>query len=198
MQPSQKDTASEPRHDQGVVHGRFQVLHNDHVRYILMAQKLASQLGLGVGISSGANLLGALKVQDELGPDAVVVTMLCDSNKKYLSTDLLRDEPVKPDHMSPHVELMGFTSYNRVCNMCFGPEDLLALTESNDRISGVRYRQAGVEQQLDAMGEDIEEYAGIYGYWAGIQGLMLVLFAVAMGCCCKQHPALPPPTTTRS
>jgi cysteine synthase A len=98
---------------------------------ILMAQKLASQLGLGVGISAGANLLGALKVQDELGADAVVVTMLCDSNKKYLSTDLLREEPVKPDHMAPHVDLLGFTSYNRVCNMCFGPEDLLALTDSN-------------------------------------------------------------------
>ena len=57
---------------------------------ILMAQKLAAQLGLGVGISSGANLLGALTVQDALGPDAVVVTVFADDNKKYLSTDLLQ------------------------------------------------------------------------------------------------------------
>src|SRR5271165_56347 len=34
---------------------------------ILMAQKLASELGLAVGISSGANFLAALKVQEMLG-----------------------------------------------------------------------------------------------------------------------------------
>jgi cysteine synthase A len=36
---------------------------------ILMAQKLASNLGLAVGISSGANFLGALMVQNEMGDD---------------------------------------------------------------------------------------------------------------------------------
>jgi hypothetical protein len=62
---------------------------------ILMAQMLAAQLGLGVGISSGANFLGALKVQEQLGAQSVVATVFPDSNKKYLSTDLLtvrRDE----------------------------------------------------------------------------------------------------------
>jgi cysteine synthase A len=90
---------------------------------ILMAQKLAGELGLGVGISSGANLLAALEVQDELGPEAVVVTVLPDSNKKYLSTDLLREEPVKPGHRSPHVTLHGFRAMNRVCSVCFDPAD---------------------------------------------------------------------------
>jgi cysteine synthase A len=85
---------------------------------ILMAQRLASELGLGVGISSGANLLGAILLQDRMGGDATVVTVFCDSNKKYLSTDLLREEPVKPDHLTPDVELLGFTAYNRVCQMC--------------------------------------------------------------------------------
>src|SRR5215469_2730184 len=51
---------------------------------ILLAQKLASELGLGVGISSGANFLAAVKVQNELGSDAVVATVLADDNKKYL------------------------------------------------------------------------------------------------------------------
>ena len=60
-----------------------------------MAQKLARQLGLGVGISSGANLLGALQVQERLRPDAVVVTVFADDNKKYLSTDLMRNEPAQ-------------------------------------------------------------------------------------------------------
>ncbi len=75
---------------------------------ILMAQKLASELGLAVGISSGANLIGALKVQEQLGSTAVVATIFCDDNKKYLSTDLTRHEPVKPGYISPEVELIGF------------------------------------------------------------------------------------------
>jgi len=85
---------------------------------ILMAQKLARQLGLGVGISSGANLLGALKVQEELGPEAVVVTVFADDNKKYLSTDLMREEPGKDGFMSPEIELKGFQAYKRACAVC--------------------------------------------------------------------------------
>jgi cysteine synthase len=89
---------------------------------ILMAQLLASRLGLGVGISSGANFLGALKIQDELGPDAVVVTVFSDDNKKYLSTDLMREEPVKPGFLSPQVELTGFQACKRVCMTCCDEE----------------------------------------------------------------------------
>jgi cysteine synthase len=87
---------------------------------ILMAQLLA-QHGLAVGISSGANVIGALRVQQQLAPNAVVVTVLCDSNKKYLSTDLLRAEPVKPGYLTPQVEMLGFDSVNRVCDMCADP-----------------------------------------------------------------------------
>jgi cysteine synthase A len=85
---------------------------------ILMAQKLAHG-GLALGISSGANFIGALKVQNELGADATVVTIFCDSNKKYLSTDLLRDEPVRDGYLSPEVELLGFRALGRVCSVCF-------------------------------------------------------------------------------
>jgi cysteine synthase A len=85
---------------------------------ILMAQKLA-QHGLAVGISSGANLIGALRVQDALGGNAVVTTVFPDSNKKYLSTDLLRHEPERAEYLSPHVDLVGFDSFNRVCETCF-------------------------------------------------------------------------------
>jgi cysteine synthase A len=84
---------------------------------IIMAQKLAS-VGLAVGISSGANVIGALKVQDALGKDKVVVTVLSDSNKKYLSTDLMRTEAVKPAYLSPHVEVLGFEAMKRVCALC--------------------------------------------------------------------------------
>jgi cysteine synthase A len=92
---------------------------------ILMAQSLAVELGLGVGISSGANFVGAAMLQDRLGGDAAVVTLFPDSNKKYLSTDLMHEEPVKPDHLSPHIALHGFTAFNRVCAVCDQSEEWL-------------------------------------------------------------------------
>ena len=85
---------------------------------ILMAQKLAASLGLGVGISSGANFLGAVMVQDALGDSAVVVTVFPDDNKKYLSTALLGEEPAQLDHLSPDVELLGYEALKRVCYSC--------------------------------------------------------------------------------
>jgi cysteine synthase A len=87
---------------------------------IIMAQKLAA-IGLGVGISSGANFIGALKILNDLPEDAVVVTIFSDDNKKYLSTDLLKEEPVKDGFLSPDVELIGFRSLKRVCYLCCNP-----------------------------------------------------------------------------
>lgn len=88
---------------------------------ILMAQKLAREVGLAVGISSGANFLGALRVQNELGPEAVVVTVFPDDNKKYLSTDLLEDEPARDGFLSLDVRLLGFRAFRRVCETCLDP-----------------------------------------------------------------------------
>jgi cysteine synthase len=90
---------------------------------ILMAQKLAASLGLAVGISSGANFLGALKVQNELGPNAVVVTIFPDDNKKYLSTDLLREESPKNGFLAPEVKLQNYQALKRVCFTCFEPDE---------------------------------------------------------------------------
>lgn len=75
---------------------------------IRMAQKLAGELGIAVGISSGANLLGALEIAHEQGADAVVTTVFCDDNRKYLSTDLCSDEECKPHYLSREVKLRGF------------------------------------------------------------------------------------------
>jgi cysteine synthase len=75
---------------------------------ICMAQGLARELGLALGISSGANFLGALQVADAQGDDACVATIFCDDNKKYLSTDLCSDEECKPHYMSSEVKLTGF------------------------------------------------------------------------------------------
>ena len=81
---------------------------------ILMAQKLAHQLGLAVGISSGSNFLGAVKLQNKYGADKTVVTIFSDSNKKYLSTDLMKDEPVKQSYLTPDIELEDFDAINRI------------------------------------------------------------------------------------
>jgi cysteine synthase A len=88
---------------------------------IIMAQMLASQLGLAVGISSGANLLAALKAQDLLHKDAVVVTVFSDDNKKYLSTDLMREEPVKEGYLTTDIELLEYNVFKRVCKTCCDP-----------------------------------------------------------------------------
>ena len=74
---------------------------------ILMAQHLAADLALGVGISSGANFLGALIVADQQGEGAAVATVFPDSHKKYLSTDLCGSEPVREGYLSSEVELLG-------------------------------------------------------------------------------------------
>ncbi len=75
---------------------------------ICMAQRLANELGLAVGISSGANFLGALQIAFEQGRDACVSTVFCDDNRKYLSTDLCTDEECKPHYLSREVRLQGF------------------------------------------------------------------------------------------
>jgi cysteine synthase A len=85
---------------------------------ILMAQKLATTLGLAVGISSGCNFLAAVKAQGKIGPESCVVTVFCDDNKKYLSTALMSDETPKPDYLSPQIELLGMGTVGRACEFC--------------------------------------------------------------------------------
>lgn len=85
---------------------------------IIMAQKLATTLGLAVGISSGCNFLAALTIHERLGPKGVVVTVFPDDNKKYLTTDLLREEPVRENYLSPQIEPVGFAAIQRSCVFC--------------------------------------------------------------------------------
>jgi len=105
---------------------------------ILMARALAGQLGLGVGISSGANFLGALLIQEELGPDSVVATVFSDDNKKYLSTDLFGDEPIEDDFISPEVELMGYDTLRRSCRTCNDLEECRHWADTEIEFPGAR------------------------------------------------------------
>jgi cysteine synthase A len=77
---------------------------------------------LAVGISSGANFIGALLAQEKLGADAVVATVFPDDNKKYLSTGLLREEQAQPEYLTPQVEFGGYRTFKRVCSACFENE----------------------------------------------------------------------------
>ena len=55
-----------------------------------MARRLAREEGLFAGTSSGANVIAALRVAEHLGTGARIVTLMCDSGLKYLSTDVYR------------------------------------------------------------------------------------------------------------
>ncbi|WP_187647883.1 cysteine synthase A [Nitrosophilus labii] len=54
---------------------------------IKMSQKIAKEEGLLVGISSGANLVAACEVAKK-NPGKTIVTILCDTGERYLSTEL--------------------------------------------------------------------------------------------------------------
>jgi len=53
-----------------------------------MTRRLAREEALFAGTSSGANVVAAIRVGKRLGPKAKVVTLMCDSGLKYLSTDV--------------------------------------------------------------------------------------------------------------
>ncbi|MGA8579652.1 MAG: hypothetical protein WB579_13280 [Bryobacteraceae bacterium] len=51
-----------------------------------MAFRLAREEGLFAGVSTGCNVVAALRLAEQLGPGATVVTILCDTGMKYLKT----------------------------------------------------------------------------------------------------------------
>ncbi len=57
---------------------------------VAMATRLAREEGLFAGTSTGANVTAALRLAEQLGPDATVVTIMCDTGTKYLSTALFQ------------------------------------------------------------------------------------------------------------
>ena len=56
-----------------------------------MTRRLAREEGIFGGTSSGANVAAAIRVARYLGPGANVVTIICDSGLRYLSTDVYRE-----------------------------------------------------------------------------------------------------------
>lgn len=73
---------------------------------INMSRKLAKELGIGVGISSGANFLGSVLLQDEI--KTPVVTVFADDNKKYLSTELSNQIDDNKKYISNQIKLLEY------------------------------------------------------------------------------------------
>ena len=76
---------------------------------INMSKLIAKKLGLGVGISSGANLLGAILLnhQDNLNN---TITIFPDDNKKYLTTDLTKELKYNKNLISNQIKLISYES----------------------------------------------------------------------------------------
>ena len=74
---------------------------------IKMARLLSETLGIGVGVSSGANFLGCVLAQEILGDDAVIVTVFADDNKKYLSTDYAKPQDSVENSLTADIQLLG-------------------------------------------------------------------------------------------
>ena len=58
-----------------------------------MTVRLAREEGVFAGISTGANVVGAHRLAERLGPDAVVVTLAVDTGFKYLSVSPFGGDP---------------------------------------------------------------------------------------------------------
>ena len=71
-----------------------------------MSKKIASNLGIGVGISSGANFIASVLSNDNC--DNKIVTVFADDNKKYLSTDLSGNIDNNKGFISNKIELLGY------------------------------------------------------------------------------------------
>ena len=72
---------------------------------INMSKRIAQELGLGIGISSGANFLASVIMDND---DLKIATVFPDDNKKYITTKL--SEPIDEDSklISNHIKLIGF------------------------------------------------------------------------------------------
>ena len=73
---------------------------------INMSKRLAKELGLGAGISAGANFIGSVLQNDISNKPST--TVFADDNKKYLSTDLFKEIEIKKEYISAKVHLLNY------------------------------------------------------------------------------------------
>jgi cysteine synthase A len=58
-----------------------------HIEAKVMAKRLAREEGLFPGTSTGANVVAAVRLAERVGPNATVVTVMCDTGMKYPHTE---------------------------------------------------------------------------------------------------------------
>lgn len=87
-----------------------EIVQTDDGDAIILTQKLSKELGMGVGISSGFNLLSAIKIKQKYNFKNVI-TVFPDDNKKYFSTDYTKIEKVKETYLSPEIKLENIIIY---------------------------------------------------------------------------------------
>ena len=72
---------------------------------INMSKRIAKELGLGIGISSGANFLASVIMDND---DLTIATVFPDDNKKYITTKLSEPVDEDPKLISNKIKLNGF------------------------------------------------------------------------------------------
>ena len=73
---------------------------------LAVSQQLLKEEGLALGLSSGVNVAGAIRLARELGPGKTIVTMLCDPATRYQSRlfnpEFLRSKGLQPPEWLEH------------------------------------------------------------------------------------------------
>ena len=72
---------------------------------INMSKRLAKEFGLGIGISSGANFLASVLMDND---DLKIATVFPDDNKKYITTKLSEEIDDDPKLISNSIKLLSF------------------------------------------------------------------------------------------
>ena len=70
-----------------------------------MSKRIANEFGLGIGISSGANFLASVIMDNE---DLKIATVFPDDNKKYITTRLSEKIDNNPELISNSIKLLDF------------------------------------------------------------------------------------------
>lgn len=89
--------------DQSLIDEIYQIDDKDAIN---MSRLLATKLGLGVGISSGANFLSAVRFKQS--HQGKIVTVFPDDNKKYLSTNLIKSIDYNSHFLSNQITLLDY------------------------------------------------------------------------------------------
>ena len=83
-----------------------EVITVDDEDSVNMSRIIAKKLGIGVGISSGANMIASVIARENNNKD--IVTVFPDDSKKYISTDLSKPIDKNPNYISNKIQILGY------------------------------------------------------------------------------------------